>query len=49
MLEPFSDYPGYLMAERGFKPLWTSKRLHTGDPIFTAILVGLPHSESNGI
>ena len=49
--EPFSDYPGYLMAERGLRPVIDitaithapQRHLH-GD-----ILVGLPPSESNGI
>ena len=48
--EPFSDYPGYLMAERGLRPVIDVKAItHRRDPIFTAILVGLPPSESNGI
>jgi UbiD family decarboxylase len=48
--EPFSDYPGYLMAERGLRPVIDVKAItHRRDAIFTAILVGLPPSESNGI
>ncbi|MBI2231566.1 MAG: UbiD family decarboxylase [Deltaproteobacteria bacterium] len=48
--EPFSDYPGYLMAERGLRPVIDIKAItHRRDAIFTAILVGLPPSESNGI
>jgi len=48
--EPFSDYPGYLMTERGLRPVIHIKAItHRRDPIFTAILVGLPPSESNGI
>ena len=48
--EPFSDYPGYLMAERGLRPVIDVKAItYRRDAIFTAILVGLPPSESNGI
>ena len=48
--EPFSDYPGYLMAERGLRPVIDIKAItHRRNAIFTAILVGLPPSESNGI
>jgi UbiD family decarboxylase len=48
--EPFSDYPGYLMAERDHRPVIHVKAItHRRDPIFTAILVGLPPSESNAI
>ena len=48
--EPFSDYPGYLMAERGLRPVIDVKAItFRREPIFTAILVGLPPSESNGI
>ncbi|MGH7928670.1 MAG: UbiD family decarboxylase domain-containing protein, partial [Candidatus Binatia bacterium] len=48
--EPFSDYPGYLMAERSLRPVIDITAItHRPDPIFTAILVGLPPSESNGI
>jgi UbiD family decarboxylase len=48
--EPFSDYPGYLMAERGLRPVIDIAAItHRHDAIFTAILVGLPPSESNGI
>jgi 4-hydroxy-3-polyprenylbenzoate decarboxylase len=48
--EPFSDYPGYLMAERGLRPVIDVKAItHRRSAIFTAILVGLPPSESNGI
>ncbi len=48
--EPFSDYPGYLMAERALRPVIDITAItHRREPIFTAILVGLPPSESNGI
>ncbi|HEY7168212.1 MAG TPA: UbiD family decarboxylase [Candidatus Binatia bacterium] len=48
--EPFSDYPGYLMTERALRSVIRVKAItHRRDPIFTAILVGLPPSESNGI
>ncbi|HLN86251.1 MAG TPA: UbiD family decarboxylase, partial [Candidatus Limnocylindrales bacterium] len=48
--EPFSDYPGYLMTERGLRPVIDIKAITMRrDAIFTAILVGLPPSESNGI
>jgi UbiD family decarboxylase len=48
--EPFSDYPGYLMAERALRPVIDIKAITMRrDAIFTAILVGLPPSESNGI
>jgi len=48
--EPFSDYPGYLMAERGLRPVIDIKAItHRRNAIFSAILVGLPPSESNGI
>jgi 4-hydroxy-3-polyprenylbenzoate decarboxylase len=48
--EPFSDYPGYLMTERAFRSVIRVKAVtYRTDPIFTAILVGLPPSESNGI
>ena len=48
--EPFSDYPGYLMAERGLRPVIDVKAITMRrSAIFTAILVGLPPSESNGI
>lgn len=48
--EPFSDYPGYLMAERYFRPVIKVTAItHRRDALFTAILVGLPPSESNGI
>src|SRR5262249_3090417 len=41
--EPFSDYPGYLMAERGLRPVIDVKAItHRPDPLFTAILVVLP-------
>lgn len=47
---PFSDYPGYLMAERQIKQVVKVKAItHRRDAIFTAILVGMPPSESNGI
>ena len=48
--EPFSDYPGYLMVEREFRSVIDVKAITMRrSPIFTAILVGLPPSESNGI
>ncbi|MEX0801824.1 MAG: UbiD family decarboxylase [Candidatus Binatia bacterium] len=48
--EPFSDYPGYLMVEREFRSVIDIKAITMRrDAIFTAILVGLPPSESNGI
>jgi len=48
--EPFSDYPGYLMAERGRRPVVHVKAItHRRAALFSAILVGLPPSESNGI
>ena len=48
--EPFSDYPGYVMAERYYRPVINVKAVtHRRDALFTAILVGLPPSESNGI
>ncbi len=48
--EPFSDYPGYLMVEREFRAVIDVKAITMRrDAIFTAILVGLPPSESNGI
>jgi 4-hydroxy-3-polyprenylbenzoate decarboxylase len=48
--QPFSDYPGYLMVERDYRPVIHVKAItHRRDAIFTAILVGLPPSESNGI
>jgi UbiD family decarboxylase len=48
--EPFSDYPGYLMAERPLRPVIDIKAItHRRNAILTAILVGLPPSESNGI
>ena len=48
--EPFSDYPGYLMVEREFRVVIDVKAITMRrDAIFTAILVGLPPSESNGI
>jgi 4-hydroxy-3-polyprenylbenzoate decarboxylase len=47
---PFSDYPGYLMAERHNKQVVRVKAItHRRNALFTAILVGLPPSESNGI
>lgn len=47
---PFSDYPGYLMAEKDYWPVVKVKAItHRRDALFTAILVGLPPSESNGI
>lgn len=48
--EPFSDYPGYLMAERDHRPVVKVKAItHRRNAIFPAILVGLPPSESNAI
>lgn len=48
--EPFSDYPGYLMAEKDQRPVIRVKAItHRRDALFTAILVGLPPSESNAI
>ena len=48
--EPFSDYPGYLMVEREHRAVIDVKAITMRrDAIFTAILVGLPPSESNGI
>ncbi len=48
--EPFSDYPGYLMAERDYRPVVKVKAItHRRGALFTAILVGLPPSESNAI
>lgn len=48
--EPFSDYPGYLMVERGLRPVIHVKAITLRqDAILTAILVGLPPSESNGM
>ena len=48
--EPFSDYPGYLMAERDYRPVIRVKAItHRRNALFTAILVGLPPSESNAI
>jgi 4-hydroxy-3-polyprenylbenzoate decarboxylase len=48
--KPFSDYPGYLMVERHHKAVVQVKAItHRRDALFTAILVGLPPSESNGI
>jgi len=47
---PFSDYPGYLMVEGHNKQVVKIKAItHRRDALFTAILVGLPPSESNGI
>jgi len=47
---PFSDYPGYVMMERDRWPVMKVKAItHRRDALFTAILVGLPPSESNGI
>lgn len=41
--EPFSDYPGYLMVERGHRPVVQVKAItHRKNAIFPAILVGLP-------
>lgn len=48
--EPFSDYPGYLMAERDRRPVVKVKAItHRRNALFTAILVGLPPSESNAL
>ena len=47
---PFSDYPGYLMWERSRWPVVKVKAItHRSKALFTAVLVGLPPSESNGI
>lgn len=47
---PFSDYPGYLMAERDLRPVVKVKAItHRRNALFTAVLVGLPPSESNAI
>jgi UbiD family decarboxylase len=47
---PFSDYPGYLMAEHASKQVVRVKAITSRrGAIFPAILVGLPPSESNGI
>ncbi|MGH7847407.1 MAG: UbiD family decarboxylase [Candidatus Binatia bacterium] len=48
--KPFSDYPGYLMVEGAGKHVVKVRAItHRRDALFTAILVGLPPSESNGI
>jgi 4-hydroxy-3-polyprenylbenzoate decarboxylase len=48
--EPFSDYPGYVMAERYYRPVIQVKAItHRRNALFPAVLVGLPPSESNGI
>jgi 4-hydroxy-3-polyprenylbenzoate decarboxylase len=48
--KPFSDYPGYLMVEGANKQVLRVKAItHRRNAIFTAILVGLPPSESNAI
>lgn len=47
---PFSDYPGYVMAEKHSRPLIHVKAItHRKNAMLTAILVGLPPSEANGI
>jgi len=48
--QPFSDFPGYLMVERHRRPVVKVKAItHRRNAMLTAILVGLPPSESNGI
>lgn len=48
--QPFSDFPGYLMVERHRRPVVRVTAItHRHNPMLTAILVGLPPSESNGI
>lgn len=49
-MDPFSDYPGYVMAERQSRTVINVKAItHRRDAMLTAILVGLPPSEANGI
>lgn len=49
-MNPFSDYPGYVMAERYSRPVINVKAItHRRNALLTAILVGLPPSEANGI
>lgn len=46
----FSDYPGYLMVERPERRVIEVKAItHRRGALFSAILVGLPPSESNAI
>src|SRR2546426_4213218 len=48
--QPFSDFPGYLMVERHRRPVVKVTAItHRRNAMLTAILVGLPPSESNGI
>jgi len=48
--QPFSDFPGYLMVERHRRPVVRVTAItHRRNALLTAILVGLPPSESNGI
>jgi 4-hydroxy-3-polyprenylbenzoate decarboxylase len=48
--EAFSDYPGYLMAEHGRRPLIKVTAItHRHHAIFTPLLVGLFPSETNNI
>ena len=47
---PFSDFRGYLMVERHLRAVAKVTAItHRRDPMLTAILVGLPPSESNAI
>ncbi len=47
---PFSDFPGYLMVERHRRAVAKVTAItHRRDAMLTAILVGLPPSESNAI
>lgn len=48
--QPFSDYPGYLMTEKDYRPVVHVKAItHRRNALFPSILVGLPPSESNGL
>jgi len=48
--QPFSDFPGYLMVERHRRPVVKVTAItHRHNAMLTAILVGLPPSESNGM
>ena len=48
--QPFSDFPGYLMVEKHRRPVVKITAItHRRNALLTAILVGLPPSESNGI
>ena len=49
-MDPFSDYPGYVMAEKQSRTVINVKAItHRKDALLPAILVGLPPSEANGI